>query len=213
MTALEHAVVGVGIGLALTPLTILIARATATAGLRRRHHVALAVTTAAAGAAVATWPHAAIVLGALVVVAGVPAATVDVLEHRIPNRLSLLLAVAAVLAVSFTAWLEGALAPWGRALAGGAIWGGLLLLSFLITATPGPGDVKLAPSLGMVLGWFGWTWLAAGIVLTYLIAALLGLAGVVAGRLRLRGGRIPLGPPMVAATLHAATAAALTQPH
>ena len=210
--ALEvRALIGAAGALLLFPLTDLLFLRAVNSRPRRRHVVALLIGNVLAGCAVATWPLHLIPAGLLVAILGVPASVIDAIEHRIPDRLSIPLTVGAVAALAAAAGLGSPLSTCGRSLAAGVAWGGLLLVSFLISGQPGPGDVKLAPSLGIVLGWFGWSWLIAGIALAYLFAGLISLYLVVTKRLSLREGHVPMGPAMVAATLAVATAAALTQ--
>ena len=210
MTFEFRALMGVAAALVLFPLTKFLFVRAVDARPRRQHFVVLLIGTALAGGAVATWPLYLVPAGLLVVVLAVPASMIDAIEHRIPDELSipLLLGSAAVLAAA--AALGSPLNVCGRSLAAGAVWGSLLLGSFLVSGQPGPGDVKLAPGLGIVLGWFGWSWLIAGVVLAYLIAGLIGLSMVVTKRVPLREGHVPMGPAMVAATLAVATTAALT---
>ncbi|MFD8493301.1 prepilin peptidase [Amycolatopsis sp. NPDC059657] len=203
-----RAAVGAGIAIVMSPMLLQIVCYTATTVPSRRHIGAFVAVVAAAGACVATWPPTSITAGALLVVLGVPAATVDALEHRIPNRLSLSLAAGTAVALGAVAVIEGALPEWTRAMAGGAIWSGLLAASFLVTGHPGPGDIKLAVSLGMTLGWLSWNAIISGVVLAYLLAAVAGAIGLVTRRLCLADGRLPMAPPMLAATI--ATAIALT---
>jgi leader peptidase (prepilin peptidase)/N-methyltransferase len=94
-----------------------------------------------------------------------------------------------------------------RALAGGAVWGLLLLVSYLLSGQPGPGDVKLAPSTGVLLGWLGWNWVLGGLIAAYLLTASAGVIGVVLRRYSFRAGQVPMGPPMVMVALACGTLA------
>lgn len=205
------ALVGAGGALALVPLVIWQFRHLIETTPTRPHLFGLVAATELAGAAVATWPTALLAPGLLVVALAVPAVVIDAAEHRIPDRLSLPLATGVAVALVATIATGHPVLIVTRSLIAGAAWTALLLVSFLVFGQPGPGDVKLAPSLGMMLGWFGWSWLIAGIAMTYLAAATIGLFAVLTGRLPLRGSTIPLGPMMVAATLIVTTTAALTQ--
>jgi leader peptidase (prepilin peptidase) / N-methyltransferase len=77
----------------------------------------------------------------------------------------------------------------------------------LVPRGMGGGDVKLAPLLGLYLGWLGWSSVAvgafAGFFLGGLVAAVLMLVKA-AGR----GSRIPFGPYMLAGSFLAVFAAA-----
>jgi hypothetical protein len=54
-------------------------------------------------------------------------------------------------------------------------------------------DVKLAPTLGLPLGWLSWGTVAAGVVAGFLLGGLAGLGGMLALGL-LRKARLPFGP-------------------
>ncbi|WP_239070644.1 A24 family peptidase [Amycolatopsis sp. SID8362] len=200
MAMMVRLAVGVVVGLALTPLLVRLLRWTADTKVPSWYVVAI---TPVAAAAVALWAPAAIAFGAAFVVLGIPAAAVDVVEHRIPDRLSLPLCGVVVVAaiIGHQAGL--------RALAGGVAWGAALLVSYLLTGQPGPGDVKLAPSVGILLGWFGWTWVPGGFIAAYVVTAVAGLVGVLLGRFSFRDGQVPMGPPMVAVALVGGTLAQL----
>ena len=197
--------VGFVLGGGLASISVLLFRITLKMAPKRPHYISIAAAAAVVGAAVAVWPPSLIAAGALLAMLGVPAAAVDVVEHRVPDRLTAPLAagMAATLVTGSTPSLT-------MALAGAVVWGGVLLVSFLFTGDPGPGDVKLAPSLGMLLGSLGWKWLLTGIVASYLLAALFAGLGLLAKRWSLRDGRMPLAPPMLAATVLSATIAALS---
>jgi leader peptidase (prepilin peptidase)/N-methyltransferase len=158
---------------------------------------------AVTGAVAASWEASLLAPAVLLVVLGVPAALVDVVEHRIPDRLSLPLAGGTLVTLACSSAPQQLL----HAALGGAAWTALLLVTFIITGQPGPGDVKLAPSLGMLAGWSGWTSLITAITAAYLLAGLLALAGILSRQLTLRGGRLPLGPAMITATVLAVTLA------
>ncbi|MEW2508477.1 prepilin peptidase [Amycolatopsis sp. NPDC047767] len=192
---------GVLAGSALAPIGLLVARSTAHTELSRRHKLLLTAAAALGGAACSLWPAALLAPATLTIVLAIPATAIDALEHRIPNVLSLLLAAG----VPVTLVCACDLAQFLRVLGGAAAWGGLLLAAFLATGEPGPGDIKLAPSLGMLASWGSWQTLVTAVVATYLLAAVVGLIGVIGGRISLRAGRIALGPAMVAATVAAVT--------
>jgi leader peptidase (prepilin peptidase)/N-methyltransferase len=71
----------------------------------------------------------------------------------------------------------------------------------------GGGDVKLAPLLGLYLGWLGWSSVAIGAFAGFLLG---GLAGVLLMAMRSATGktRIPFGPYMLAGAFLAVFAAA-----
>jgi leader peptidase (prepilin peptidase)/N-methyltransferase len=61
----------------------------------------------------------------------------------------------------------------------------------------GLGDVKLLALLGLVLGWFGWGALVAGLFLGLVVGSAVALALMAAGRAGLRTA-VPFGPPLIA---------------
>jgi len=198
---------GAVIGLAAVPLV-----ADAARRLRRASGhttllgwIALGAGCILAGLATATThPPAAAATFAVVLAAVLTAAAVDATEQRLPDVLTIgagLLGFAALTAVSLTA---GVGSPW-RALAGGAIFGGWTLAGAVLARDGyGLGDVKLATSLGVLLGWTSWFALAVGILLSQIaITALLLVA-------RGRGHQCTaLGPAFAAGALAAIAALAI----
>ncbi|KFU78461.1 hypothetical protein BB31_25140 [Amycolatopsis lurida NRRL 2430] len=205
-----HIVVGFVLGGGLAAVSALLFRATLKAAPKRPHYIAIVVAAALVGAAAAVWPPSLIAAGALLAMLGVPAAAVDVVEHRVPDRLTAPLALGMAITLATTALITDSAPSLTMAVVGAVVWGGVLLVSFLLTGDPGPGDVKLAPSLGMLLGWLGWKWLLTGIVGSYLLAALVAGLGLLVKRWSLRDGRVPLASPMLAATMLSVTVAALS---
>ena len=65
----------------------------------------------------------------------------------------------------------------------------------------GLGDVKLAPSLGGLLGWVGWETWAAGAFGAFLLGGLWGVVLMLRGRGR--SARMPFGPFMIGGALAA----------
>ncbi|MEV7038354.1 A24 family peptidase [Amycolatopsis sp. NPDC051061] len=201
--------VGVAVAMVCSPLTWMLMRCNTTAPLPSLAWIPCVLATCAAAAVVGTWSLTLVPVGVCFCLLAVPAAAVDFVEHRIPNRLSLPLAGATAASLAAASFIAADSANGVRALVGASVWGGHLLLSFVATGQPGPGDVKLAPSMGALLGWFGWPWLLGGLVAAYLLTAVAGLVSVAAGRYRLREGQVPMGPSMVAAVLIMGTLAQL----
>jgi leader peptidase (prepilin peptidase)/N-methyltransferase len=85
---------------------------------------------------------------------------------------------------------------WDRLLIGaicGAAW--FVLFFFMNFASPrilGFGDVRLAPLLGLALGWFGWRYAVLGFFAANLIGAVLGISLIVAQRMK-REQPVPYG--------------------
>ncbi|THA49543.1 A24 family peptidase [Streptomyces sp. A1136] len=154
---------------------------------------------AALAAACGPRPEAAVfvVLAPALVLLGL----VDLAVHRLPDPLTLPLAALTAALLGGAALLPGAAGSWRLALLGGLALGGAYLVLFLINpAGMGFGDVKLALSLGVALGWYGWGVWFAGTFLGFLYGAVYGLALV----LRRRGGpgaAFAFGPFMTAGAL------------
>ena len=141
--------------------------------------------------------------------AAVVLALVDLAVHRLPDRV-----VLPALAVCGSALLVDAavLGTWpalARALAAGAsavvLSGGARLLA---PATLGFGDVKLLALIGLVLGWFGWGALLAGLFLGLLTGALASVVLVATGRAGWRS-TVPFGPPLLVGAVLALLAGAM----
>ncbi|MGW6843125.1 prepilin peptidase [Streptomyces sp. NPDC054958] len=126
------------------------------------------------GAAVGERPEALTYVGLAPVV--VLLSLVDRAVHRLPDVLTLPLAVAAAAGLGAAALLPRAGGDWRLALLGGGALGAAYLLLHLINpAGMGFGDVKLALSLGVALGWYGWGVWSAGAFLGLLYGASYGV--------------------------------------
>lgn len=155
---------------------------------------------AALGSA-AQWPTAPVL--AWVGLFGVVLGFVDAAVFRLPDVLTLPLALG-------TAGLLVATADQGdvllrclyAGLAFGACYGVLALL-----APMGFGDAKLAPSLGALLGWYGWRTVLAGFFYGFLLLSLWGAALLLTRRSK-RGDSLAFGPAMLLGALLAVLAAA-----
>ncbi|MDN4473351.1 prepilin peptidase [Demequina zhanjiangensis] len=129
---------------------------------------------------------------------GVVLSAIDLETRRLPNPLTGAFAiyVGAVILVG-----AAATGDWGaalRALIGAAVLGLLYFLAFfLYPKGMGFGDVKLAPTLGALLAWFGWDVLAVGGFAAFVWGAAFGIVSMIASR-RSHGVTIPFGPWMFA---------------
>ena len=133
-----------------------------------------------------------------------PIVRTDLARHRIPDVLNLAAITAGGLLLLIP-WDAGA---YGRAwLAALAVTAGLLALALITPSGLGMGDVKLAPALGLYLGYLGWGAVLIGVVAGFVLGALaaLGLlardalAGKpVSGALR---QSLPFGPFLLLGTL------------
>jgi leader peptidase (prepilin peptidase)/N-methyltransferase len=134
----------------------------------------------------------------LLVPVGVLLAVVDFAVHRLPDIVSVPFAAIALVLLGGAALLPGAGGSWTTALLGSLTLGACYLLLFLINPKGfGFGDVKLAPALGAVLGWYGWGILLIGTFAGYLLGALYGV-GLILARRAGRKTTIPFGPFLVA---------------
>lgn len=120
-------------------------------------------------------------------------AACDAKTMLLPNRLMYPGLAAALLLAG--AWPDHS---WLSSLEGAAAGGAIMLALFLVLPGFGAGDVKLCVLIGLLVGSphvFGA--LAAGIVCSGLVA----IAGLLTGRLRLRG-QMPYGPGLIAGALY-----------
>ena len=150
--------------------------------------LALAIVAARAAS---VWELAALAWLALI---AVPLAFTDVAVHRLPDPLTAAAftgTLAFLAAAALTGHQPGHLA---RAAIGAAALTCFYLVLFLIRpGDMGPGDVKLAASIGLVLGWIGWRALLAGTLAGFTLAAVYG--GVLLATHRAsRTSQLPLGP-------------------
>jgi leader peptidase (prepilin peptidase)/N-methyltransferase len=128
---------------------------------------------------------------------------VDVAVQRLPDVLTLPLAAGLVAGLGVAALLPGAAGSWTRAVAGGEALGVVYLVLFLIYPEGlGLGDVKLALGLGVALGWYGWDVVFLGTFAAFLLAAVYGVALVIAGRAG-RKTAVSFGPFMALGALAA----------
>ena len=132
---------------------------------------------------------------------GIALAVVDLREHRLPNALTLPMLVVTPMGLALAWWLDGSRGGspegggWLGAGIGAATWLGGLGLLWLVSAgrAMGLGDVKLAPSLGATLGWIDAGTAVAGLVLAFVIGALVAVALLATRRIGRRDA-IPFGP-------------------
>ncbi|MEW2489387.1 prepilin peptidase [Streptomyces sp. NPDC048411] len=128
-------------------------------------------------------------------------ATIDRRVHRLPDQLTLPLAGAAALLLGGAALLPEHAGSWTSALLGGLALGGFYLLLFLINPNGmGFGDVKLALSLGVALGWYGWAIVCAGGFAGFVFGSVYGFGLMILRRAGRKTG-IPFGPFMIGGAL------------
>lgn len=146
-------------------------------------------------APIAFWLCAAALV--LFAVIGIWLSIIDILTHRLPNRIIFpsYPAVAILLvAAAFAAQ------DWGRllSLAGGAaaLWVFYFILRLIYPAGMGFGDVKLAGLLGLYLGFVGWSFLLWGTFAAFLLGGVWGVLLIVSRRGTAKSA-IPFGPFMI----------------
>jgi leader peptidase (prepilin peptidase)/N-methyltransferase len=132
---------------------------------------------------------------------GVALAMIDIDHHRLPDAIVLPLYPATAVGLVF-AGLMGGVWPWLGALIGATIWllliGGMWFLSG--GRAMGFGDVKLAPLLGVTLGWVGVSAAAVGLFAAFLFGGLVGAVLLVSRRAH-RGSQVPFGPYLLLGAL------------
>ena len=134
-------------------------------------------------------------------VLGVALAAIDISVERLPDRLTLpafpvLLALLTGGAVAGHAGGDLLRAVLGAV----ALCGGYLLLALVRPGQMGGGDIKLAASAGLMMGWLGWPPLLLGTALGFILSAVVSLALLAARRITLRGS-IPFGPFLIGGAL------------
>jgi leader peptidase (prepilin peptidase) / N-methyltransferase len=138
----------------------------------------------------------------LVLTAALLAISLIDLEHFIvPDRITGPLTVSALALLGLTAAADGNGWRYGRTLlAGVAFFAFLLVLNILYPKGMGMGDVKLAFSLGLYLGWLGWGQVFLGGFLAFLLGAVVGL-GLIATKIKSRKDVVPFGPFLALGTM------------
>ncbi|MEU1628678.1 A24 family peptidase [Streptomyces sp. NPDC020096] len=128
-------------------------------------------------------------------------ARVDLAVRRLPDVLTIPAAAGTALLLGAAALLPAHTGSWPRALLGGlALGAGYLVLLLANPSGMGLGDVKLAPTLGLALGWYGWPVLLAGTFLGFALGGVTGLV-LLAARRADRRTAIPFGPFMLVGAL------------
>ncbi|MFE0588765.1 prepilin peptidase [Micromonospora echinospora] len=131
----------------------------------------------------------------------VPLALVDAAVHRLPDRLTWPAAAGTWLLLGAAALTGAGPDPWVRAtVCGLALAAGFATTTLLLGRRGfGLGDAKLALGTGALLGWYGWTAPVLGLVLTFLLSAL--VAGILLAARRVRWtSHLPFGPFLILGT-------------
>jgi leader peptidase (prepilin peptidase) / N-methyltransferase len=130
-------------------------------------------------------------------------AAIDLDVHRLPDRLTGALTVGCAVAVLTASAAVGDSAALGRSTVAGAGLGvGYLVLRLLSPGRAGIGfgDVKLAPALGLLLGWVSWSAVVTGTLLAFVGGGAWACLLLVTRRAR-GTDRIAFGPFMILGTL------------
>lgn len=135
----------------------------------------------------------------------VAATDIDLRAHVIPDRLTLRAPLVLAAAIGLAVVEVGAGGLVRAVVAALALPGGLLATSLLFLRARGEagiglGDVKLALSLGLVLGWLGGAFVAVALVATF-VAAGAAVAALLAARRVDLSDRIPFGPYLAVGTM------------
>jgi leader peptidase (prepilin peptidase)/N-methyltransferase len=113
----------------------------------------------------------------------VAVSVIDIDTYRIPNRLVWPSLVVGVVAVAICAQVTGDLGRLGGAAVGALLFSGMLFIPHLIMpAGMGFGDVKFALYLGLNLGWLHAALPLPALVISTLLAAVIGLTLQLTGR-------------------------------
>jgi leader peptidase (prepilin peptidase) / N-methyltransferase len=170
-----------------------------TARADRLHTVAVTVAFAVlvAGAVLVTAARPATLALAWAAGAAVVLAAVDLTSHRLPDRVTYPAGAVCTAALLVDAAVLGSWGAFLRALAAAVVaFAVAYLVAAIAPAALGLGDVKLLGLLGLVLGWFGWGVLLAGVFLGLLTGAVVSLALLVTRRAGWRTA-VPFGPPLL----------------
>lgn len=128
----------------------------------------------------------------------VPLVLVDVAVHRLPDRLTWPAAAGTWLGLGVAALTGPGPGPWLRATAAGlglAVFFAASTLAFGARGF-GLGDAKLAVSVGLLLGWYGWALPVTGLLLALTLSALGALVLLATRRARWTS-HLPFGPYLV----------------
>jgi leader peptidase (prepilin peptidase)/N-methyltransferase len=133
----------------------------------------------------------------LLAAAGIALALIDLEFGRLPFGITVpLLGAVALLLVP--AGLADGWSPSATALLSAAAWVAVYGGIWLATTGRGMGfgDVVLAPSLGLALGWLGWGPSLVGLLGGFGLGALIGIALIASGKVA-RRAQVPFGPYML----------------
>jgi leader peptidase (prepilin peptidase) / N-methyltransferase len=130
--------------------------------------------------------------------ASVPLAVIDLRTLRLPNVLTLSAYPIVAVLLLLPAVLGDGWADYVRALLAGAATLALFVVLHLVNPSGmGLGDVKLAGPMGALLGWLSWQAAMIGVVIGFVMVAVVGIAMILVRRAN-RKSALPFGPFMLA---------------
>jgi leader peptidase (prepilin peptidase)/N-methyltransferase len=133
-------------------------------------------------------------------------AAIDLDVMRLPDKIVLPSYGVAVVLLAPAVVAEHSWGAATRGLIAAVLLYGLYFVLAVLPRGMGGGDVKLAPLLGLYLGWLGWSSVAVGAFAGFLLGGIVG-ALLMALKLADRKSRIPFGPYMLAGAFLAVFAA------
>jgi leader peptidase (prepilin peptidase)/N-methyltransferase len=199
-------VVGSAVGYALSAI-LLTGRFGSWSACLAPRHPGVAIATGLLWCAIGAWSLAggmavSLLPGVLALTsAGVVLTVIDVRHHRLPNDVVYPLYPVALLGLALDGLITGEW-PLASASLGAVVWVVVVGLPWLISGGRGMGfgDVKLAPILGFTLGWVALSVAVVGLLIAFLLGALVGVALMITGRAGRRTA-IPFGPFMLVGAL------------
>ena len=123
--------------------------------------------------------------------------TIDIREHRLPNRIVFPMYPIVLLGLCLAGLLSGHW-PAVSSLAGALLWLTVIGAVWLVSSgrAMGFGDVKLAPLLGATLGWINWDAAVLGLMVCWLLGGVWALLMLATRRVGMRSS-IAFGPFML----------------
>jgi leader peptidase (prepilin peptidase)/N-methyltransferase len=173
----------------------------ATASRRRLALTAVVAAVLGGCAGYAAGWSAALPAFAVFAVLATPLLLIDAEHRRLPDRLVLPAAAAALALLAVAAAVRAEWATLGRAAAAGAVVFAVFCSVALISPrSMGFGDVKLAGLLAVYLGWLGWGVVLYGIFAGFVLGAIVAI-GLLASRRASLKTDIALGPALIVGAL------------
>lgn len=144
----------------------------------------------------------ALIIAGWILIAGlVSAAWIDLLTHRLPRQVSYSILAVGLPFLVVAGLVEDEPRRIGLALVGLLLATVIMGILYLVgRGALGAGDVRLAPTLGLYLGWHGLEEVFYGIFLGFVLAAVVSIVMLVLRRVG-RKDEIPMGPFLVIGTL------------